>query len=297
MDRSGFVRGTLAPREGMTAALPERRKRPLRTMADMGMGDMAGMAGMGASAPAPKSDAGMAGMPGMAGKKKGEAKAGMAGEGASMQGPDQHGPGNSVVAMAPKSRLDDPGTGLADMPWRVLVYNDLPSLVANYDRRPPEREIGLPAPVEDSMIHSFVLAEILEYRAASEGPDTFRWDIYGWIGGDRNRLWIKTESSQQLGGDKTGEGDLQLLYGRLIAPFWDFQIGARVQQSLGAGPRNSRTYAVIGVQGMAPYLFAVEPSLFISDRGDVSARLTVSFDWLLTQKLVLQPRFEANAAV
>ena len=88
-----------------------------------------------------------------------------------------------------------------------------------------------------------------------------------------------------------------MLYGRLIAPFWDFQIGARVQQSLDAGPRNSRTYAVIGVQGMAPYLFAVEPSLFISDRGDVSARLTVSFDWLLTQKLVLQPRFEANAAV
>ena len=120
------------------------------------------------------------------------------------------------------------------------------------------------------MIHSFLLAEILEYRATSEGPDTFRWDIFGWIGGDYNRLWIKTEGSQQLGGDQTGEGDLQLLYGRLIAPFWDFQIGARVQQSLGTGARDSRTYAVLGVQGVAPYLFDVEPTLFISDRGDVS---------------------------
>lgn len=42
MDRSGFVRGTLAPRAGMSAPIPPRRPRPLRTMADMGM-DMTGM--------------------------------------------------------------------------------------------------------------------------------------------------------------------------------------------------------------------------------------------------------------
>ena len=45
MDRSGYTRGTLAPREGMTAAVPPRRPRPLRTMADMGM-DMSGIEGM-----------------------------------------------------------------------------------------------------------------------------------------------------------------------------------------------------------------------------------------------------------
>ncbi|MDQ3414699.1 MAG: copper resistance system multicopper oxidase, partial [Verrucomicrobiota bacterium] len=45
MDRSGYARGTLAPRSGMSAALPERRKRPLRSMADMGMA-MSGMDGM-----------------------------------------------------------------------------------------------------------------------------------------------------------------------------------------------------------------------------------------------------------
>jgi CopA family copper-resistance protein len=162
LDRSGFARGTLAPREGMTAALPERRKRAVRTMADMGMGDMAGMgggagatggmAGMGASSPAPKSDAGMAGMGGMPAEEKkpgtsggGNAMSGKGGEGAGMHGPDKHGPGNSVVAMAPKNRLGEPGTGLEGMPWRVLVYNDLQSLEANYDRRPPEREIELHA--------------------------------------------------------------------------------------------------------------------------------------------------------
>lgn len=155
----------------------------------------------------------------------------------------------------------------------------------------------LPAPVEDAMIHSYTLAEILEYRVNSSGPDTFRWDIFGWVGTDWNRLWYKTEGNQQLGGTQTGDGDLQLLYGRLIAPFWDFQIGARTEQSLGRGRADVRTYAVIGVQGLAPYLFDVEPSLFISDRGQVSARLTVSFDLLLTQRLVLQPRFEGTAAL
>ena len=128
IDRSGFARGTLAPKRGMSATLPERRKRPVRTMADMGMGNMAGMSGMKKSP-----DASMPGMD-------------MSGGGsAAMHGPDKHGPGNSAVAMAPANRLGEPGIGLEGMPWRVLVYNDLQSLAANYDKRPPEREIELHA--------------------------------------------------------------------------------------------------------------------------------------------------------
>jgi CopA family copper-resistance protein len=139
MDRSGFARGTLAPRQGMSAPIPERRKRPVRTMADMGMamtGATAGMVGMQAK-PADASPAAGGAMPGMGTMSGGEAPA--------MHGPDKHGPGNSVVAMAPKNRLGEPGTGLDGMPWRVLVYNDLQSLEPGYDRRPPEREIEIHA--------------------------------------------------------------------------------------------------------------------------------------------------------
>jgi len=143
LDRSGFARGTLAPREGMTAAVPERRNRAVRTMADMGMGGMAGM-GSGAA-----SEAGMSGeqtKPGMSGMLGGgNVMSGMSDSGGAMHGPDKHGPGNSSVAMAPKNRLGEPGTGLDGMPWRVLVYNDLQSLEPGYDRRPPEREIELHA--------------------------------------------------------------------------------------------------------------------------------------------------------
>ncbi len=265
---------------GMSPAKPPAGK------SAAGKDGMAGMPGMAAGG-AKSKKAGMAGMPGMAPGGASSKKGGMAGM-----------PGMPAGGASAPTKMSAPGVTILG-PSRKWVPPRGENRAAELLSRPMLEEHlgGLPAPVEDSMIHSFVLAEILEYRVNSEGPETLRWDIYGWIGGDRNRLWIKTEGSQQLGGDKTGEGDLQLLYGRLIAPFWDFQIGARVQQSLGTGARDSRTYAVLGVQGVAPYLFDVEPSLFISDRGDVSARLTVSFDWLLTQKLVLQPRFEANAAL
>ena len=166
MDRSGYARGTLAVREGLSAAIPERRKRPVRTMADMGMAmtgsgdaDMAAMPGMKVKPAAVASASGdMPGMPGMKAKpaKAAPALGGampgmkmpgaepMAGGGA-MHGPDKHGPGNSVVAMSPANRLGEPGIGLENMPWRVLVYTDLQSLTPGTDRRPPEREIELHA--------------------------------------------------------------------------------------------------------------------------------------------------------
>ena len=108
----------------------------------------------------------------------------------------------------------------------------------------------------------------------------------------------KTEGRQKLSGVNKGEGDLQLLYGRLIAPFWDLQLGVRAKSNLGSGLRdNTRSYAVIGLQGLAPGNFDVEPAIYISDRGEVSAELTVSADLYLTQRLVLQPRFQGEVSV
>ena len=157
---------------------------------------------------------------------------------------------------------------------------------------------SLPKPIEDNKIHNLFLSELLEYRAYSAGPDTFTWDLVGWVGGDFNRLWIKTEGDQNIGGGAGMQGDLQLLYGRLIAPFWDFQAGIRFNEVMGPDrSASSRTYAVIGFQGLAPGNFDVETALYISDRGEVSARVTVSADLYLTQRLVLQPRLEAQFSV
>ncbi len=145
MDRSGYARGTLAPREGMSAGIPARRKRPVRTMADMGMADM-DMGGMDmGGGDAPMEEMAMPGHEGhaMPGMDMGADSAWP--PPAVMHGPDHHGAGNAAVAMMPGTRLDEPGIGLGDDGRRVLLYTDLRALRPLYEQRPPDREIELHA--------------------------------------------------------------------------------------------------------------------------------------------------------
>lgn len=147
MDRSGYARGTLAPRVGISAPVPERRPRPTRTMADMGMADMGHGSGggsdphggHGSAGGAPPSHAGMAGM------EMSSPATGAGGESTKefMHGLDHHGPGNSMIAMQARSRLHEAGTGLEDAGRRVLVYADLRSLTPGKDLRDPRREVEL----------------------------------------------------------------------------------------------------------------------------------------------------------
>lgn len=59
----------------------------------------------------------------------------------------------------------------------------------------------------------------------------------------------------------------------------------------------SRVYAVVGFQGLSPYRFDIEPSLQISHQGKVQFRLAATYDLLLTQRLVLQPKAETSVAL
>jgi copper resistance protein B len=51
---------------------------------------------------------------------------------------------------------------------------------------------------------------------------------------------------------------------------------------------------VIGFEGLAPYFFETEAHLFVSEDGDVSARIRQENEFLITQKLIIQPYVEAN---
>ena len=176
MDRSGYARGTLAPRPGMSAPIPELRERPMRTMVDMGMDmgemkmsgiqqgggmsqdmstDHGAMSGMnqgdqGSAMRGMKGHdmSGMSGMnqgamPGMQQDMSGMPGMEKAGPVVAKHGPDTHGPGNTNVAMVQRNRLGEPGTGLENVEHRVLVYTDLKSLEPNPDHRPPTHEIEL----------------------------------------------------------------------------------------------------------------------------------------------------------
>ncbi len=142
----------------------------------------------------------------------------------------------------------------------------------------------------------FLLLDQLEYREA-EGRDALAWDVLGWVGGDYDRLWLKAEGDQELGGHGRGKLEAQALYGRMVSPFWDLQAGVRHDRFYGEGPDRFRSFAVLGVQGLAPYWFELEPALFLSGDGDLSFRLTAEYDLLLTQRLVLQPKLELDASL
>lgn len=155
---------------------------------------------------------------------------------------------------------------------------------------------GWPEPVEDNMVFSRFLLDQFEYRFNRDAQNTLNWDFQGWVGTDYNKLWVKTEGADVRAAGAGAEGELQVLYSRMIAPFWDLQAGLRYDRLYGGAADQDRSFAVVGVQGLAPYRFELEPALFISEEGDVSARLVGSYDLLLSQRLILQPRLQSNLA-
>ncbi|MDI2144771.1 MULTISPECIES: copper resistance system multicopper oxidase [unclassified Pseudomonas] len=127
MDRTGYARGTLATRAGLSAPVPALDPRPLVTMDDMGMGGM-GSGGM---------NHGSMDMSAM--------------DHASMNmGPMQSHPDSEkdnplvdMQAMTTAPKLDDPGLGLRNNGRRVLTYADLRSTFEDPDGRDPGRTIEL----------------------------------------------------------------------------------------------------------------------------------------------------------
>jgi copper resistance protein B len=165
--------------------------------------------------------------------------------------------------------------------WASLLWLKITSLAA-----------ATPLAPSPHQIFTYVQTEQLEYRAATDGSDNLSWDMRGWVGGDYNRLFFKTQGDDRIDGP-VENGEVQLRYSRLVIPFWDLAVGARYDEE----PDPSRAYAVFALHGLAPYLSEVDADLFVSKKGDVSARLEVEYPILLTQKLILQPSFELDFAV
>lgn len=148
-----------------------------------------------------------------------------------------------------------------------------------------------PMPMMGNHPYGMLMSDRLEAGFAEEA-DTYLWDVQGWYGGDGDRWWLKTEGEGESGRSPE-HAELQLLFSRMLAPFWDWQIGVRHDFR----PRPDRSHLVLGVQGVAPYEFEIDTALFLSDEGDVTGRLEAEYDLRITQRLILQPRFELNAAL
>ncbi|TVO72993.1 copper resistance protein B [Sedimenticola selenatireducens] len=140
---------------------------------------------------------------------------------------------------------------------------------------------------EDDPLLYKVMVDKLELRNAN-GPNALVLEADAWIGYDLNKLWIKTDVERVNG--NTEEAELQFLYSRAVAPFWDFQVGWRHDIK----PKPTRDYLALGFKGLAPYQFEVDAGLFIGESGQVNARVDAEYEYMLTQKLILSPEVAVN---
>lgn len=124
-----------------------------------------------------------------------------------------------------------------------------------------------------------------------DGSDGYAWDAQGWYGGDINKLWVKSEGEGSFG-ESPEQAEVQALYSRAINPWFNLQGGVRYDLQ----PSPGRMHLVLGIQGLAPYWFEIDGALFLSNKGDLTARFEAEYDQRITQKLILQPRFEFNLA-
>ncbi len=115
-----------------------------------------------------------------------------------------------------------------------------------------------------------------------------RWELQGWYGGDIDRLWLRSEGER--GDDGIEGGDVELLWSHAASAFWNTQLGIR--HDLGPGP--ARNWLAAGVEGLAPYFLDVAATLYLGPSGRTAARARVSYELLFTQRLILEPEFEAN---
>jgi copper resistance protein B len=184
-------------------------------------------------------------------------------------------PRNIIETAVPQSTGSTPQANYADRVWgREAMIRSREAL---------RREHG-------GGTFSQVMFDLAEYQFR-DGRDGYRWDGEAWFGGDINRLVVKSEGEGTLG-ESIDDAEVQLLYSRAVGPYFNLQAGVRHDFR----PSPSRTHATIGFEGLAPYWFEVAGALFLSDRGDVTARLEGYYDQRLTQRLIAQPRVELNFA-
>ncbi|MBB3046442.1 copper resistance protein B [Litorivivens lipolytica] len=133
-------------------------------------------------------------------------------------------------------------------------------------------------------------AKIDQFEVRStEGPDPQVLEGNFWAGYDLNKLWVKAEAEHV--DSEYEELELQALHSRAISTYWNLQVGARRDFE----PEPKRDWGVIALQGLAPYFFEIDASLFMGGAGRTALRLSAEYELMLTQRLILSPEIELNA--
>jgi copper resistance protein B len=145
--------------------------------------------------------------------------------------------------------------------------------------------------VEHAMLEDpldkLVLLDRLETQDADGGRST-RWDLESWVGRSLSKLWIRSEGERRSG--DTERAELELLWGKSFARWWELVAGAR--RDFEPGPAQS--WAAVGVRGTAPYRFELEATAYVGEGGQAALRFKSHYELLVTNRLILQPLAELN---
>jgi len=138
-------------------------------------------------------------------------------------------------------------------------------------------------------LHWLARLNQLETRDGRDG-NAQAWSGDAWLGGDVHRLRLLSEGERSAG--HLQFADVRALYSRSITPWWDWVAGIKH-----AFEPQTRTWAAVGVQGLAPYFFEVSLMLYADDHGQMQFKLETEYEVLLTNRLILQPEITLTTAL
>jgi copper resistance protein B len=162
------------------------------------------------------------------------------------------------------------------------------------DARSPDYSDGIDhvdhMPGMDMLDHAAVGMLMIDQLEFTHGDDSSgqRWEVQGRYGNDLDKLWLRSEGEHEDG--RLEHADMEALWSHAVAPYWDTQLGVR--HDFGTGP--ARDWVAFGIEGLAPYFFETQATFYVGSSGRTAARLRTDYDVLITQRLILQPEFEAN---
>ena len=146
---------------------------------------------------------------------------------------------------------------------------------------------------ETNLIFYGVQMEELEYRQGDQSENLLVWDGDAFLGTDELKLRWLGKGEYDADGDVLETMENRLVLQKPISDFFDIKAGVRLDSPEGV----DRWFGVFGVTGLAPQWIEIDADLFISETGDVSARLDAEYELLITNRLILTPSGEIDVAI
>lgn len=202
--------------------------------------------------------------------------------------------GNMIGARPKPGGLAESSHGMKTSSMQNMRMPSTQGAKAPPDARSPDysdgyRYTSMPGiDMADNAMLGMLLIDQLEYVHDNHGDNAAFLDAEGWYGEDFNKLWLKAEGDGAHG--RLEDLRTEVLWSHAITTYWGTQLGLR--QDLGEGPH--RTWAALGVQGLAPLWFDTEAELYVGQDGRTAARIQLEYEELITQRLILQPKLEVN---